>query len=178
MSEKNGRNHSASQRDDLTGEHALTDIGQLALAVLFGITWLADSFFFEYTTFLNAIVPNSIRTAAGILILIIAGYLSFTGLNIVFGLVREEPTVIRQGVFALVRHPIYLGEILLYLGFLMFSMSLAAAVVCILAICFLHTVSRYEEKLLLVRFGDEYRLYMEQTPMWFPKLWNRGKADG
>ena len=45
--------------------------------------------------------------------------------------------MITKGVFGLVRHPIYLSEILLYLGFLFFSASLAAACVWAIAILFL-----------------------------------------
>lgn len=41
------------QRADLTGEHAVGDVGQLVLACLFAATWIADSFFLQYTTFLN-----------------------------------------------------------------------------------------------------------------------------
>jgi len=47
-------------------------------------------------------------------------------------------------VFSVVRHPVYLSEILLYLGLLMLSISLAAAVVWIIAIGFLHYISRIQ----------------------------------
>ena len=95
------------------------------------------------------------------------------GLSIVFGEEREEPGVIRKSVFNLVRHPIYLSEMLLYLGFLMLSISLAAAAVWVVAIGFLHYISRYEERLLLARFGEDYEQYMREVPMWIPRFWKR-----
>ena len=76
-------------------------------------------------------------------------------------------------MFNVVRHPVYLSEILLYLGLLMLSISLAAAVVWIIAIGFLHYISRYEEKLLLTRFCEEYEQYMQEVPMWIPRLRKR-----
>jgi protein-S-isoprenylcysteine O-methyltransferase Ste14 len=91
----------------------------------------------------------------------------------VFGEEREEPGVIRKGVFSVVRHPIYLGEILVYLGLLMLSLSLAAAVAWAIAIAFLHTISRYEEGLLLARFGEAYEAYMREVPKWIPRPWKR-----
>jgi protein-S-isoprenylcysteine O-methyltransferase Ste14 len=129
---------------------------------------------------LNAIVPAELRIPLGIILLILSLYLSKTGLVIVFGEKREKPEVIRKGVFNLVRHPIYLGELLLYAGLLMFSISLAAAAIWFLAIIFLHYISRHEEKLLIKRFGEEYRLYMKDVPMWIPRSGfflqkNRGK---
>jgi len=107
--------------------------------------------------------------------LIISGYLAKTGLTMVFGEVREKPGIIRKGVFGIIRHPIYMSEILLYLGLLFFSTSLAAVGVWIIGIAFLHYISRYEEKLLLAQFGDEYRQYMKDVPMYIPRLrrWER-----
>jgi protein-S-isoprenylcysteine O-methyltransferase Ste14 len=91
-------------------------------------------------------------------------------LRIVFGEVRETPSVIRKGVFGLVRHPIYLSEVLLYLGLFMLTMSLAAGAILPGAAAFLHYLSRYEERLLLKRFGDDYRSYMREVGMWVPRL--------
>ncbi|MDD5723380.1 MAG: isoprenylcysteine carboxylmethyltransferase family protein [Syntrophales bacterium] len=90
-----------------------------------------------------------------------------------FGEKRETPGVIRKGVFNVVRHPIYLSEILLYLGCLMLSLSLAATGVFFAAVVFLHYISRHEEKLLLARFGEEYEKYMRDVPMWIPRLHKR-----
>ncbi len=100
-----------------------------------------------------------------------------TGLSIVFGERRDELQVIREGVFGVVRHPIYLSEIILYLGFLLISVSLAATIVWIFAICFLHYISRHEEKLLIDQFGEEYRQYMQKVPMWVPRIRKSRKPD-
>ncbi len=45
------------QREDLTGEHTISDAGQIVLACLFAATWITDTFFFQYSTFLNQYVP-------------------------------------------------------------------------------------------------------------------------
>ena len=105
--------------------------------------------------------------------MILSAYLAMTGLYIVFIEKREEPVVNRKGVFGFVRHPIYLSEILLYLGFFMFSLSLVALCVLIMAGLFLHFLSRYEEKLLLARFGASYRKYMQEVGMWIPRFWRK-----
>ena len=157
-------------RDDLTGEHKIGDAGQAAFAILFFIVWLGDTFVFKYTTFLNTVVPNIIRAPVGIILIIISGYLAKTTLSIVFGEVREVPSVIRKGAYNYSRHPMYFSELLLYFGLLIISTSLAAAVVLIMAIGFLYYLCRHEEKLLLDRFGDDYRAYMQEVPMWIPRL--------
>jgi protein-S-isoprenylcysteine O-methyltransferase Ste14 len=174
MTQQHTRRKAQQQRDDLTGEHTVGDAGQMVLVCLFAATWILDTFFFKYTTFLNQYVPPGIRIPLGVVLLVLSGYLAKAGLSIVFGEKREKPGVIRKSVFNVVRHPIYLSEILLYLGFLMLSISLAAAaVVWVIAILFLHCISRYEERLLLARFGEDYEQYMREVPMWVPRLRKR-----
>ncbi len=160
-------------RDDLSGEHKVGDAGQIVLAGLFFATWIADTFFFKYTTVLNQYVPLGVRILSGIVLFLLSGYLARTGLSVVFGEERHKPGVIRKSVFSFVRHPIYLGELLLYLGLLMLSISLAATAVWLIAIGFLHYISRYEEKLLLARFGKDYEQYVREVPMWIPRLRRR-----
>ena len=157
-------------RPDLIGEHKIGDAGQAVFAVLFLIVYVSDSFIFGFSTFLNEIIPNIIRIVAGIFVLLAAGYFSMTGMKIVFDEVRDKPEVIRKGVFSVVRHPVYFGEILLYLGLLLFSMSIASAIIWILTIIFLDYIARYEEKILLDHFGEEYRVYMNEVPRWIPKI--------
>lgn len=160
-------------RPDLIGEHLWGDLGQLILFFIFMSVWITDSFFFKYSIFLSEYVPNYIRIALGVIILIFSGIFARKGLKIVFGEVREKPEIINKGVFRIVRHPIYLGSILLYLGMIMFSLSLASFVVWILIIVFYYLISKYEEKLLLKEFGDEYRQYMNEVPMLIPCLIKR-----
>ena len=158
------------QRDDLTGEHSLGDAGQIFFAVLFFGIWVADSFFLKYSTQLNNIVPALARKPIGIVLICLSAYCAWSGLRIVFGEVRGTPSVIRKGIFGVVRHPIYLSEVLLYLGLLMLNMSLAAGGVWIAAAIFLYYLSRYEERLLLGYFGEEYRSYTDDVGMWVPRF--------
>ena len=164
----------ARHREDLTGEHTLGDAGQLVLFIVFIATWITDAFVFKYSTLLNDYISfYAVRLWLGIIILLVAGYMAWTGLKIVFGTVRESPHVIRQGVFGVVRHPIYLSESMLYLGLILLNTSIAAIGVWIVVIVFLHYIMRYEEKVLLERFGDEYRQYMKDVPMYFPRIFGK-----
>jgi len=170
---KHSQHASHNDRPDIAGEHAIGDAGQLVLGIVFVVVWIADTFWLRLTTSWNQAVPLALRIPLGLAFLALAGYLSFRGMAIVFGEIREEPIVIRQEMFGIVRHPIYLGEILLYAALMAWSLSLAAGVVWLIAIGFLHWISRHEEALLLARFGDEYRAYMRDVPMWIPRLRRR-----
>lgn len=173
MARKQTYREEQKQRDDLTGEHPVGDAGQIILSCLFVATWILDTSFLKYTTFLNHYVPLGVRMPFGVVLLVLSFILARKGLSIVFSEKRETPGVIRKSVFNIVRHPIYLSEILLYLGFIMLNISLAAIFVWVIAILFLHYISLYEERLLLARFGEEYERYIQEVPMWIPRLRKR-----
>jgi protein-S-isoprenylcysteine O-methyltransferase Ste14 len=154
-------------RKDLAGEHKYGDLGQLILLIIFMVVWVLDSFVFEFTL-LNEYVPLFIRLPLGILFIIFSGLLAAKGLKTVFGEKREKPRVITTGVFSIVRHPIYLASILFYFGMIMFSVSFLAIVVLVFIKLFYHYISKYEEKLLITKFGKEYQDYMKKVPMLIP----------
>ena len=155
-------------RDDLTGEHRFGDAGQATFAVLFSLFWVLDTFVVKWTTFLNESVPGWVQAIVGFALLALSGFLAVSSIRTVFGEQRDPPSVIRSGLFAHIRHPMYLSEVVLYAGLLALSISLAAAAIGVAAVTFLATLCRHEERLLIERFGDEYREYMREVPMWLP----------
>ncbi|HBY56447.1 MAG TPA: hypothetical protein DEG96_01060 [Candidatus Atribacteria bacterium] len=167
---KNEEGHlrkSYQHRNDLTSEYAFGDMGQLILLSIFLIVWITDSFVFKYSIFLNQYISNYIHIPIALIVLVTSGLLAIVGLNTVFGKTREEPQVITNGIFSIVRHPIYLGSILLYLGLILLTLSLLSVLVWILIIVFYYAISQYEEKLLTQRFGVVYKDYKKKVPMLF-----------
>ena len=171
--EKNLNRKHHSGREDLAGEHILGDIGQLILLFIFLIVWIGDSFFLHRTTHLSVVIPPFIKILLVIIILFTSGILAKKGLHVVFGVVREKPVVIQEGVFGTVRHPIYLGCILFYLGLLVLSFSIYATLVWFVIIGFYFFLARHEERLLLEKYGDQYETYRKTVPMWLPFIRRR-----
>ena len=157
-------------RQDLAGEHALGDLGQILFLLLFLAAWIIDSFFLKYSTFISEYIPLYVKIPLSAIILICSGYIAKRGLNIVFGETREEPAVIRKGVFGVVRHPVYFGSILFYLGLLTLTCSIIAAIICIFIIVFYCFIARHEEKILLEKFGKDYEEYKKEVPMLIPRI--------
>ena len=129
----------------LTGEHRWGDLGQLILLVLFLGIWITDSFIFHFSTFLIDVVPNAVRIPAAGLVLLSGWYLARRGMKEVFGTERSAPGVISTGVFKIVRHPIYTGAFLFYLGAILTTLSIASAGFWIVIIIFYILIARYEE---------------------------------
>ena len=162
-------------RKDLAGEHVLGDLGQIIFLVIFLVVWITDSFFVKYSTQFSEYASLYIRIPLAIFIAIIAGYLAKKGLTAVFAEVREKPTVIRNGVFSVVRHPIYLGAILFYFSLLAAFFSVVAVCVWVFIILFYIFLCKHEEKLLIEKFGSDYEQYKLETPMLLPRLIRRKK---
>ncbi len=158
------------QHPHLTGEHRWGDTGQLIFLFLFLGVWITDSFIFHYSTSLLEGVPNYIRVPAAAIVLFGGWFLARGGMKAVFGTTRENPEVISTGVFRIVRHPIYTGAILFYLGASLITMSIASAAFLLLIIAFYIIISRHEEGILTEAFGNDYLEYKNKTGMLFPKL--------
>jgi protein-S-isoprenylcysteine O-methyltransferase Ste14 len=79
--------------------------------------------------------------------------------------------LVDRGPFARVRNPLYLGNILLWLGFALSTRLLWLAPIIALLLAFeYHAIVRWEETLLTERIGESYRRYMERVPRWMPRL--------
>lgn len=151
-------------------EHPLGDAGQILFGILFLVVWAADSFVLKLTTFPAAHLHILVRLLLCILV---------TGLGFALlrshtdGYIKLGTSVVSQGPYRFVRHPIYLSVLLILLGLSLSTLSVAGMIVWLLFFGFYDYISAYEEKSLLQKFGQEYVDYMQATPRWFPGI--RGK---
>ena len=162
-------------RPDLCEEHPKSDTGQVIFAVAFSAAWLLDSFVLRISTFPAAYVPLYVRLPVAAVLLLISLYLAVVAHRQVFSETRQPPRVIRDGVFAHTRHPLYFSTMLLYLGLAVSTFSLAAFILWIIICIFYDYISAYEEERLVERFGEEYTKYMDQVPRWLPRPGGFGK---
>ncbi len=77
--------------------------------------------------------------------------------------------VITNAPYNLVRHPSYLGYMLMIIG-ITFSWGNVVTLIPWVAIPGYYFVSLYEESMLIGKFGDEYRDYMNRVSGFIPRL--------
>ncbi len=81
------------------------------------------------------------------------------------------------GAYSYVRHPQYVGFILVMLGFLLqWPTVLTLAMFPVLVAMYVH-LAHQEEKETRAEFGPAYDEYAAQTPAWFPRLGGAGTAS-
>ena len=83
-----------------------------------------------------------------------------------FGVVRQEAEFVDYWVFRYGRHPMYLGIMMIYLGFTLSYLSVAALVVLTAVFFFYNYLASYEEAKLIEFFGDRYLDYGKRVRRW------------
>jgi protein-S-isoprenylcysteine O-methyltransferase Ste14 len=107
-------------------------------------------------------------------ILPISNIIILTGMFlIVFGwsrIFRAKDTLVTTGIYAHVRHPQYLGFLLLTLGINFLWTTFSTLILWPILALLYYRLAKEEEKDIEAKFGEEYREYMRRVPMFIPHL--------
>jgi protein-S-isoprenylcysteine O-methyltransferase Ste14 len=76
----------------------------------------------------------------------------------------ETEALVAAGVYSLVRHPLYLGWMLMYPAMVLFKPNWILAVLGIAGAACVYLFTIQEEALLSEKFGEPYRRYMQAVP--------------
>jgi protein-S-isoprenylcysteine O-methyltransferase Ste14 len=83
----------------------------------------------------------------------------------------ETQAVVDRGPYRLVRHPGYLGSIVVWVGSrLALNWLIAAATAVLLGVVYVHRIGA-EERMLVEHFGEPYRSYTARTWRLLPFVW-------
>jgi protein-S-isoprenylcysteine O-methyltransferase Ste14 len=85
--------------------------------------------------------------------------------------ILEDHQLITHGVYRFVRHPIYLGAIMVTIGIPVYTSSLVGFLIMLALIPVLLNRIRIEERLLTAEFGEAYRTYKESTRKLIPFIY-------
>ncbi len=152
-------------------EHPLNDRLQLIMITLFFAAWIMDSlslFPFGYSSVMFDVLSFPILILPAALLFIVGRYLIVKSHSEVLVENPKNAKFIDSGVYSSVRHPMYLGGLLLLLSFLFISASLVALGVWIVFFIILNNMAAYEEKELVRLLGKKYVNYQSKVHKWLP----------
>lgn len=93
--------------------------------------------------------------------------LKFVGLTLHDDLKEKEQLIIK-GIHEYIRHPIYTGLILIFLGYYFYQPSPSSLVHFIMLLVYLPIGIYFEEKKLIDSYGDNYRKYKKTVSAIIP----------
>jgi len=140
---------------------------QITLLLIFLAIWIPDSFFLNISTFFRNDIPFWLHVIIAIAILLIGLYLIERSHSILFK--TENTGLVTTGIFGRIRHPMYLGTILIYGAAVIGTLSLLSLIPLLIIIFAYDKMAGYEEKKLEEKLGEEYIEYKRKVPKWIPR---------
>lgn len=137
--------------------------GLLLLGLLQSPVWFKD--------------PFTITQIFSWLLFIISIYYAFTALSLFQrhgkpGRNFENTTqLVTTGLYHYIRHPMYGSLFILGLGMFLKSITWQSFILIIIITVALFITCKVEEKEMLKKFGDEYKVYISKTKMFIPYLY-------
>lgn len=175
--EREKPNHDPSRRNRFGEEYPHSGQIPVALLILFLAVWALDSFLLRASTQPAEFVPLALR-------LPIAGALIYLGLlfmkrsrDLITNEEYDEPTLVDTGVYSLVRHPMYLGILLLYLGLASSTLSMISLGLWLGIFAVYDWMADYEEQILIRVFDGDYIDYKRRVPRWIPRSYDIGSSE-
>jgi len=72
--------------------------------------------------------------------------------------------IVNSGIYSVVRHPLYLGWLLMYVAVILFSQRWLVIIFAASGILFICLICRDEDKELIAKFGSDYEDYINSVP--------------
>ncbi|MGH9953372.1 MAG: methyltransferase family protein [Nitrososphaeraceae archaeon] len=137
----------------------------------FPLTIYFISSFFGQISFQNQflIYMNSLGMPIGYIITFIGLLLVIAGWRSIYK-ARQKEIVVDKGIYRYVRHPQYLGLILIVSGWLIHWPTIPTLIMWPILIVLYYKLARKEEKHMESQYGEKYLLYEKSVPMFIPKI--------
>jgi protein-S-isoprenylcysteine O-methyltransferase Ste14 len=81
---------------------------------------------------------------------------------------ENTSVLVKTGIYGLIRHPLYLSVFLLGTGIMFKYPDKIQILLGIINIIALYFTALIEENEMILKFGDEYKLYIKETKMFIP----------
>jgi protein-S-isoprenylcysteine O-methyltransferase Ste14 len=85
--------------------------------------------------------------------------------------IREDHRLVTYGIYSIVRHPLYLGALLVSIGVPISASSWLGLLIMLVLVPIVINRIRMEERLLTEAFGDAYRKYIKTTRKLIPLIY-------
>jgi protein-S-isoprenylcysteine O-methyltransferase Ste14 len=99
---------------------------------------------------------------------VVAGYLLLKKKGKPDSNFENTSVLVKTGIYGYIRHPLYLSIFLLGTGVMLKDPGSVQIVLGIINLIAIYITSKIEEKEMVSKFGEDYRVYMKETKMFIP----------
>ena len=153
-------------------------LAKIGISVLI-IGYLGSTTFYilipELVIWAHIPLPPIVRWAGSIIALLTIPLLAW--IHITLGrhyaadlVMKENHAIVTSGPYSRVRHPMYTVLLTFSIGMAMISANLLLVGFSMMLVVPFSFLTRQEEQMLLDGLGEDYKLYMERTGRFFPRL--------
>jgi protein-S-isoprenylcysteine O-methyltransferase Ste14 len=129
------------------------------------LCWLLFVLFFHNPISQILFVLGNLTVGVGILLIILAmTTLRRSGDLQEGGAFTDTTKVVKHGVYSIVRHPLYLGWLLMYPAAMLVSQHWLILILGLPGIVSMDQITRTADEQLVEKFGEEYAQYMGEVP--------------
>jgi protein-S-isoprenylcysteine O-methyltransferase Ste14 len=161
----------ASRSEDKQVKNASGKFAYVVLPVgLLGVHWLAIYDFSQSENHSNLMLLSTLAITL-IVTAIMLSQIAIRTLGKFFDrlTIKKDHQLVKDGIYSVVRHPIYSSYLLLFIGFCTMLQSLSGlGLLAVISIIWFGSRIQIEEQMLIDQFGDEYRNYQQQTKRLIP----------
>ena len=136
-------------------------VGHIAYVALYGILITSTIFLYNSANLTILVYAGWIILAFGIIFLL---WSSKSRKEKRLGEDVGRETLVESGMYALVRHPEFLGHILIIFALIIISQHWISSIIGTILIVLLYLAMIEEERRNIEKFGDAYRNYMKRVP--------------
>ena len=125
--------------------------------------------------------PSALLVGTGVALTVIGELMRVWGVHHIGAISRTRSDrlgpLVATGPFAVIRNPLYAGNIALWVGFALTArlVWLAPVLLVLLGLEY-HAIVRWEETLLEARLGQVYEDYAQRVPRWLPAFNRRDRG--
>ena len=129
------------------------------------LCWLLFVLFFHNPISQALFVVGNVLVGVGILLIILAIATLRRKGNLQEGENFTATTVVvKHGVYSVVRHPLYLGWLLMYPAAMLVSQHWYIVILGVIGIASIDQITRMADEQLIEKFGLDYETYMQEVP--------------
>ena len=118
--------------------------------------------------------PFSLMQIISWILLILSAYIVITGYLLLKRKGKPDSNfentsvLVKSGIYGYIRHPLYLSIFLLSIGVMLKDTGPVQIALGVINLIVIWVTARIEEKEMIAKFGDDYRVYMKETKMFIP----------